>query len=96
MNEPALIIVLQNTRKELGLSREALSGLAGVSTSFIRDAETHPSRCSLGLLLKLCEALGLHWQMHGASGLQWPLPTIVGQANTTLGELRSSAGESSS
>lgn len=54
--------LLQTTRKQQHLSREELSGLANVSTSFIRDAEQDSAKCSFGKLVSLMAALGLELQ----------------------------------
>jgi transcriptional regulator with XRE-family HTH domain len=65
--EKFLSSLIQQTRKQQGLSREALAGLAQVSTTFIRDAEKDVSQCSFGKLMRLLEALGLQWKVSGAS-----------------------------
>jgi transcriptional regulator with XRE-family HTH domain len=57
----ALTQLLHTTRKQQGLSREELAGLAQVSTSFIRDAEQDAAKCSFGKLTHLIDALGLTW-----------------------------------
>lgn len=54
-------------RKRQGLSREQAAAVCGVSTSFIRDAETEPARCSLGRLLQYMEGLGLSMDVTGWS-----------------------------
>lgn len=46
-------------RKRQGLSREDAAAVCGVSTSFIRDAESHPEHCTLGKLVQLINGLGL-------------------------------------
>ncbi len=56
---PALAQQLRRERQAQGLSREQLAAVCNVSTSFIRDAETNPERCSFGLLLQLAQGLGL-------------------------------------
>lgn len=58
---------LLEERKRQGLTREQAAAVCNVSTSFIRDAESDPARCSLGRLLQLTEGLGLkmtlsNWQ----------------------------------
>lgn len=55
----ALAQQLRRERQAQGLSREQLAAVCNVSTSFIRDAETNPERCSFGLLLQLAQGLGL-------------------------------------
>jgi hypothetical protein len=72
----ALALMIVSSRKQQQLSREALSGLADVSVSFVRDAELDPSSCSFGKLHRLCTALGLDWQLHKNAEPQWP-PVIV-------------------
>lgn len=58
---------LLEERKRQGLTREQAAAVCNVSTSFIRDAESDPARCSLGRLLQLTEGLGMemtlsNWQ----------------------------------
>lgn len=55
----ALALRLTHERQLQGLSREQLAAVCNVSSSFIRDAESNPGRCSLQLLLQLTEGLGL-------------------------------------
>jgi predicted transcriptional regulator len=50
---------LKAERDGQGLSRAQASSVCNVSESFIRDAETNPANCSLGLMLKLINGLGL-------------------------------------
>lgn len=50
---------LEAERQRQGLSRAQASSVCNVSESFIRDAESHPAKCSLGLMLKLINGLGL-------------------------------------
>jgi HTH-type transcriptional regulator/antitoxin HipB len=52
-------------RKRQGLSRTQAAAVCNVSTSFIRDAENAPDRCSLGKLLLLVQGLGLSVQVLG-------------------------------
>jgi len=52
-------------RKCQGLSREQAAAVCNVSASFIRDAESDPSRCSLALLLQFAEGLGLQCSLTG-------------------------------
>lgn len=59
---------LKKERKRQGLSREQAASVSNVSTSFIRDAETDPESCSLGLLLKLVFGLGLRINVNGWNG----------------------------
>lgn len=61
----ALAQRLAHERQLQGLSREELAAVCNVSTSFIRDAESNPGRCSLVLLLQLTEALGLSATLTG-------------------------------
>lgn len=58
---------LLDERKLQNLTREQAAAVCNVSTSFIRDAESDPARCTLGRLLQLTEGLGLkmtlsNWQ----------------------------------
>ena len=52
-------------RKSQGLSREQAAAVCNVSTSFIRDVESDPSRCSLALLLQFAQGLGLRCTLTG-------------------------------
>jgi transcriptional regulator with XRE-family HTH domain len=56
---------LQNERQCQDLSREQLASVCNVSTSFIRDAESNPGRCSLEKLLQLTQGLGLRVAIAG-------------------------------
>ncbi len=58
---------LVDERKRQKLSREQAAAVCNVSTSFIRDAESDPARCSLGKLLLLVRGLGLRLEAHGWS-----------------------------
>jgi hypothetical protein len=62
-----LALALSVERKRQKLSREAAAAVCGVSTSFIRDAESHPENCTLGKLARLVNGLGLSLE---AVGLQ--------------------------
>ena len=66
-NLPVLATRLQAERKRQKLSRQQAAAVCGVSTSFIRDAESDPARCSFGKLLLLVRGLGLGLQARG-----WP------------------------
>ena len=72
---PTLAQTLMAERKRQKLSREQAAAVCNVSTSFIRDAESDPSRCSLGKLLLLMRGLGLSLQAEGWS--DEPAPTQV-------------------
>jgi HTH-type transcriptional regulator/antitoxin HipB len=61
----ALALRLTRERQLQGLSRAQLAAVCNVSSSFIRDAESYPGRCSLELLLQLTEGLGLHATLGG-------------------------------
>jgi HTH-type transcriptional regulator/antitoxin HipB len=54
-------------RKRQGLSRMQAAAVCNVSPSFIRDAESDPARCSMGLLLQYMTGLGLSVEVTG-----WP------------------------
>ncbi len=60
-----LALALSAERKRQKLSREAAAAVCGVSTSFIRDAESHPENCSLGKLARLVNGLGLSLEAVG-------------------------------
>ncbi len=62
---PELAKRLLLERKRQGLTRAQAASVCGVSTSFIRDAEADPSRCSFALLLQLVEGLGLSLAVDG-------------------------------
>lgn len=62
---PSLAEHLRRERQAQGLSREQLAAVCNVSTSFIRDAETKPGRCSLEMLLRLTQGLGLRASLDG-------------------------------
>lgn len=72
---PTLAERLMAERKRQKLSREQAAAVCNVSTSFIRDAESDPARCSLGKLLLLMRGLGLGLQAQGWS--DEPPPTQV-------------------
>lgn len=52
-------------RKRQGLSRSQAASVCNVSTSFIRDAETQPGRCSLSKLSQVINGLGLTMAVTG-------------------------------
>ena len=60
-----LAAALATERKRQKLSREDAAAVCGVSTSFIRDAESNPANCSLGKLAKLIGGLGLSLEVSG-------------------------------
>jgi HTH-type transcriptional regulator/antitoxin HipB len=60
-----LASALSAERKRQKLSREDLAAVCGVSTSFIRDAESNPENCTLGKLMKLINGLGLSLDVSG-------------------------------
>ena len=65
---PELAKRLMAERKRQGLSRAQAASVCNVSTSFIRDAETDPGRCSLARLLHLTSGLGLTLTVAGWQG----------------------------
>ena len=65
---------LKAERQRLGMTQAQLAALCEVSLSFVRDAESHPDRCTLGRLLRLFDALGV---MLWSSGWQTPEPPVV-------------------
>lgn len=56
---------LKQERKLQGLSREQAAAVCNVSPSFIRDAETHPGRCTLERLVQYADGLGLELTLTG-------------------------------
>ena len=54
-------------RKRQGFTRSQAAAVCNVSPSFIRDAESHPKRCSLEKLVLLVQGLGLRWEISGWS-----------------------------
>ena len=56
---------LRRERVLQDLSREQLAAVCDVSPSFIRDVESNPSRCSLELVLRVVEGLGLRATVGG-------------------------------
>lgn len=56
---------LKKERKRQGVSREQAASVCNVSTSFIRDAETEPGRCSLAKLSQVINGLGLTMTVTG-------------------------------
>lgn len=56
---------LMAERKRQGLSRTQAASVCNVSTSFIRDAETEPGRCSLVKLSQVINGLGLTMTVTG-------------------------------
>lgn len=69
-----LALVLSAERKRQKLSREDAAAVCGVSTSFIRDAESNPENCSLGKLAKLINGLGLSLEVSGLEIARSGLP----------------------
>ena len=63
LNELATTLAAERKRQKL--SREDAAAVCGVSTSFIRDAESNPANCSLGKLAKLIQGLGLSLEVTG-------------------------------
>lgn len=61
----ALANRLNAERKRQGLSRAQAASVCDVSTSFIRDAETEPGRCSLAKLSQVINGLGLRMTVTG-------------------------------
>ncbi|WP_367066929.1 helix-turn-helix transcriptional regulator [Oryzisolibacter sp. LB2S] len=74
---PALAARLMAERKRQKLSREQAAAVCNVSTSFIRDAESDPARCSLGKLLLLMRGLGLGLQAEGWSDEPPPAQVVA-------------------
>lgn len=74
-------------RKRQGLTRAQAASVCGVSTSFIRDAEDDPGRCSLALLLRLIQGLGLSLAVDG-----WQAPEITRSTASGASSLAAQAG----
>lgn len=72
-------------RKDQGLSRAQAAAVCNVSPSFIRDAESDPARCSLGLLLQYMAGLGLSVDLKGWSHEVRKPMDFVGDANDAEG-----------
>ena len=68
---------LTTERKRQGLTLSQTAAVCNVSPSFIRDAESHPERCSLEKLVLLVCGLGLTLSIEG-----WTQPP----PNNALGE----------
>ena len=68
---------LATERKQQGLTRSQPAAVCNVSPSFIRDAESHPERCSMEKLVLLVCGLGLTLSIEG-----WSTPP----ANNEQGE----------
>ena len=60
---------LTTERKRQGLTRSQTAAVCNVSPSFIRDAESHPARCSLEKLVALVNGLGLTLEISGLAEL---------------------------
>ena len=73
---PELALALSAERKRQKLSREDAAAVCGVSTSFIRDAESNPENCSLGKLAKLINGLGLSLEVPGLEVTRSELPKL--------------------
>lgn len=69
-----LALALSTERKRQKLSREEVAAVCGVSTSFIRDAESSPENCSLSKLVKLINGLGLSLEVPGLLTTQFNSP----------------------
>lgn len=79
-----LATALATERKRQKLSREDAAAVCGVSTSFIRDAESNPANCSLGKLAKLVVGLGLSLEVTGFAS---PSDTRSGGLSATVARL---------
>jgi ribosome-binding protein aMBF1 (putative translation factor) len=84
---PELAKHLVMERKRQGLSRAQAASVCNVSTSFIRDAELDPGRCSLARLQQLIRGLGLTltvtgWQLSGRTADAEPTPTTPTTSTT--------------
>ena len=68
-------------RKFQRLSREQAAAVCNLSASFIRDAESDPSRCSLALLLKFAQGLGLRCSLTGWHSDQ--MSSLIGDTDSS-------------
>lgn len=50
---------IKSERKLAGLNQSQLAGIAGVSTSLVRDAESQAGRCTLDKLIAVMNALNI-------------------------------------
>jgi len=89
-----LAMVLRAERKRQKLSRMATAAVCGVSTSFIRDAESTPESCTLGVLMKLINGLGLSVEIYAHAGPQpnWPTPADFGVPDSQIVSSAASSG----
>lgn len=65
---------LKATRRSQGLTQSEAAAVCGVSVSFVRDAESAPQSCSLGLLVKLITGLGLSMGVDGLAEINETKP----------------------
>lgn len=81
-----LATALAAERKRQKLSREDAAAICGVSTSFIRDAESKPESCSLGKLVMFLNGMGLKLEVTGFSNpaKTQPSSTDFGVADSQL------------
>lgn len=75
---PTLAQHVARERRSQGLSREQAAAVCNVSTSFIRDAESNPGRCSLAKMVLLTQGLGLTLAITGFTDSAPPLPPKAG------------------
>ena len=87
-----LAMALSAERKRQKLSREDAAAVCGVSTSFIRDAESNPENCTLGKLVKLINGLGLSLEVSGLVLPHSGLPKTEQRPGITLLAKSSSQG----
>ncbi len=59
-------------RKQQGLSRSQAAAVCNVSESFIRDAESDPGQCTLALLVRLIDGLGIRLTATGWQDIPAP------------------------
>lgn len=83
---PEVALLLRTERKRQKLSRMATAAVCGVSTSFIRDAESTPENCTLGPLMKLITGLGLRVEICAHAGPQpdWPTSADFGVSDSQI------------
>jgi HTH-type transcriptional regulator/antitoxin HipB len=82
---PDLATALRSERKRQKLSREQAAAVCGVSSSFIRDAESDLQNCTLGKMVRLVNGLGMRLQINGLEKLPdeaWQ--KVIGKADVGM------------
>jgi HTH-type transcriptional regulator/antitoxin HipB len=79
--------IVRETRKQVGLSQQALAGKAGVTRQWIAGLERGKAGVAFGGVLRVCHVLGLRFDL-GRS------PSAIGTARTATLLLAADEGES--